>query len=373
MSALSREEQIALLRDRFVHRSNAYAQQWYNKRKADGGYIKVVAGECPPGSRCPRGGCQHRLPVPITDEVLADHLDGTITIGVYQLGDDDRLRWLCFDIDKEKDADRSSDELHEDAQNVARLVARSCQSLGLAPVVEDSGNRGYHVWVFFSSPTPAAHVRAIGSLIVSMVEVPSGLHVELFPKQVSVKSYGSLVKLPLGVHRKSGRRSHFVDRAFAPVEDPFALLQRIPLTTPEECKRLAETHSLKIESIRRESSSDVDPYSPRCLLSIMSKGVNDGARDIAAFKLGCYLRSKGIPYDLAEEMLMSWDQRYNSPPLGGALIASKTHSAYSEAYSWNPCSEYALDRYCDPGCYLYADKLKRRNRTHAAVLPTALR
>jgi hypothetical protein len=35
---------------------------------------------------------------------------------------------------------------------------------------------------------------------------------EFYPKQDESKGYGSLIRLPLGVHRKSGQRYHFVER-----------------------------------------------------------------------------------------------------------------------------------------------------------------
>src|SRR5207248_1264941 len=64
--------------------------------------------------------------------------------------------------------------------------------------------RGGHLWVVFSRRFPAALVRC---WLLSYC--PSD--VEFYPKQDEVgQGYGSLMRLPLGVHRLSGRRYPFV-------------------------------------------------------------------------------------------------------------------------------------------------------------------
>lgn len=353
------EDDVALLRDYFIHRDNVYARQWYSKERKDGGYIKVTMGECPPDERCPRGACPHKVPVPLTDDVLATHLTGRQTIGVYQLQDDDTVRWLCFDIDKDKDT-LTDETMQQHAQEQARCIARSCQRLGLAPLVEDSGNRGYHVWLFTEPTMPATKAQAIGRLVLADIKTLPGLHIELFPKQVSVKSYGNLVKLPLGVHRKSGRRSCFVGPQFTPMAEQMAALRRTRRLTEAEADTLLAAHHIEIEPIRRAAVSLVSPHAPLCMPAMLNQGVTDGARDVAAFRLSCYLREQGIPIDYAHLLMSAWDAERNDPPLGPALITVKVESAYSDSYSSFPCKEYALDRFCDPACFRYERKLKQR-------------
>lgn len=358
-----REEHVALIVKRFVQRTNAYARQWYNADRKDGGYVKVVTGECPPGSNCPRGGCEHKTLVPLRGRVIADHLAGKTTIGVYQLSDDDQVRWICFDIDKDKEsaAQLTPEELDDAAKEQTRLVARACQRFGLHPLVEDSGNRGFHVWLFTDGPVDANHARAVGELVLADVPVADGLHIELFPKQVSVKSLGNLVKLPLGIHQKSGRRSLFVDRHFAPLADQFAALETVSLLTPAQITDLIAAHRVEVKPIRRHVAAHVDPWSPKCFTNMLAHGIADGARDLGTFRIACYLRDKGIPQPLAETMLIDWDDTLNSPPLGSNLLRMKIDSAYSEGYSWYPCGEYSFDRYCDSTCARYERKMKDRN------------
>jgi hypothetical protein len=76
------------------------------------------------------------------------------------------------------------------------------------------------------------------------------LHLEFFPKQASVKGkgLGNLIKLPLGIHRRTGRRSQLLDDQGAALADPLGELRavsRCPRTTVyaaiERLKTLAAT------------------------------------------------------------------------------------------------------------------------------------
>lgn len=353
---------VALLTERFVQRTTAYGRQWYNPDREDGGYLKVMDGVCPPGSTCPRSGCEHKTAAPLTADILARHLDGTTTIGVYQLSDDDHLRWICFDVDKDKSATPLLDQ-DADAREQTRLVVRACQSLGLHPLVEDSGNRGYHVWLFTDGPVPAQQAQAVGRHVLSMVPATPGIRIELFPKQVTVKSLGNLVKLPLGIHQKSGRRCLFVNRRFVPLEDQLAALRTVPLVSLAQMDALIASHGLEVKPVRLTLSSTggVSSYRPVCLVTMLDHGVTDGARDVGTFKIACYLRDKGIPHDLAESMLMQWNDIRNAPPLPAHVVQIKVDSAYSGGYSWMPCADSSFDAYCSTSCTYWEKKLRQRH------------
>jgi hypothetical protein len=55
------------------------------------------------------------------------------------------------------------------------------------------------------------------------------LHVEIFPKQAKVKEdgLGNLIKLPLGVHKKTDEFSYFVDEKGEQIEDQFTFLRQV--------------------------------------------------------------------------------------------------------------------------------------------------
>jgi hypothetical protein len=118
------------------------------------------------------------------------------------------------------------------------------RGLGLAPLFEDSGYKGRHLWVFLEQPETAEVLHALGRLLLARLGagLADGLHLEFFPKQGGVKSQGlgNLIKLPLGVHRRTGRRAALLDDAGRPVADPFAVLRAVPRLPRAELYRLIE-------------------------------------------------------------------------------------------------------------------------------------
>ena len=81
-------------------------------------------------------------------------------------------------------------------------VQRHLAEAGIISYLEQS-RRGGHAWVFLSEPLSARVVRA-WLLPFAPAEV------EFFPKQDETSGVGSLIRVPLGVHRLSDRRYPFV-------------------------------------------------------------------------------------------------------------------------------------------------------------------
>jgi hypothetical protein len=70
----------------------------------------------------------------------------------------------------------------------------------------------------------------------------SAFHLEVFPKQDQLKGkgLGNLVKLPLGIHRLSGKRSYFLYCHDRSVEGQLTFLKRVRFTDLEKMKRPEE-------------------------------------------------------------------------------------------------------------------------------------
>jgi hypothetical protein len=144
----------------------------------------------------------------LTDNMVAAHLKGYITIGAYSLDTNGWAKWLCLDSD--------------DEQYWQRLVnlASELDSLSVPSYLEPS-RRGGHLWLF-TDPIPGFQIRRFGKQLLSEHELPlkkrKQLGIELYPKQDKpITGPGSLVRLPLGVHRLSGRRYHFITPLGAPL------------------------------------------------------------------------------------------------------------------------------------------------------------
>lgn len=357
---MTTEEKLALLRERFIHRDDTYVEQFRRidkEGKARYGYVPVVTGDCE--YRCPTRVCPHVQRRPLTDSSLIEHLKGQRTIGIYQIKQEENtVRWLCFDIDADTQEGEAS------IPTVTKTIAyRLYRLIGQSYLVEWSGNKGYHVWVFFSDALSAGKVMAFGHFILSQVEIPEGVHVEVFPKQPTVRAYGNLVKLPLGIHRKTGNRCLFVNNKFEsyPLEEQWSLLQNVTTLNEQEFDELLDLYNIE-EIQAREPTIIEGGYGPStlpCMARLMQEGAVEGSRDICTFKLACYLRDRGLPENLAKTALEAWNEQ-NSPPFDERELDVKLDSAYAGRYSPFPCGERAFDAYCSSSCRLWDNKVASR-------------
>lgn len=155
---------------------------------------------------------------PLDGKVIRSHFDGELTAGLYFTRVDDTVLTACMDFDINKRVLDSFDpakieltrsSLKKYVQNAATI----CKDYSLPILVEDSGNKGYHIWFFFSGGVTAKISRILlKSLLDRLGDPPDGIHCEIFPKQDRVEQggLGNLVKLPLGIHRKTNKRASFV-------------------------------------------------------------------------------------------------------------------------------------------------------------------
>ena len=152
---------------------------------------------------------------PVTLELIQSHLLGTITIGVYQLLGE-MIKWGCLDFDK---------NTLEDFENAKKLF-NYFKELGYHPLMEMSGGGEYkcHIWIF--ADTAAETMEEFLDDVCSKAQIYPH---EIFPKQVSITegSFGNLVKLPLGVHMKTGKKSYFLNDDFKEFEYNEEIVKRL--------------------------------------------------------------------------------------------------------------------------------------------------
>lgn len=126
--------------------------------------------------------------------VVMAHLRGVMTIGAYALSPTNEAKWLCIDADK--------------PENWKKLIhmGQSLDAEGVPSYLENS-RRGGHLWLF-TPLIPGKDIRRIGKQLLTEHELDE---VELYPKQdVLITGPGSLVRLPLGIHRRTGKRYSFM-------------------------------------------------------------------------------------------------------------------------------------------------------------------
>lgn len=186
------------------------------------------------------------LPFRLRD--LVDHVTGTRTYGHYLVNpENNSCRMFCFDIDLEKTGTFGGETINprevwrgptndckRDLANQMRDVAealafRAKLLLDVKVLVSYSGSKGMHVIGCLEPGTPAADAREMMALVLDFFSdtiVPArgnnfftptsfpSLSIETYPKQAEVDNedgFGNLLRLPLGIHLKTGKPSFFLD------------------------------------------------------------------------------------------------------------------------------------------------------------------
>lgn len=133
----------------------------------------------------------------LTDNVIRRHLDGFITVGCWQTEPITRtVKWVCFDFDG---------IIEEEYEKAKRLFFK-LKKKGFNPIMEFSGRKGYHIWLFLE-PVDMGIARQF------MIENSNKDVSDVYPKsnKIEKNGYGFQVKLPLGLHRVSMQRCFLFD------------------------------------------------------------------------------------------------------------------------------------------------------------------
>lgn len=267
------------------------------KQNDDGSYLPVRSG--------PEG-------VPWR-QLLTDHLAGTTTVGTY-VNKGDQARTLVFDIDQ-----------NDVAQVIA--IAEALGELGVTREyvgTEFSGRKGYHVWVVLEEYTFAAHLRRLGRAVLA----ESGVECEVFPKQDSTRDLGSLVKLPGGLHRVSGKRSEVL-KPWKRV--PNGVLGDVLDSIPE------------VAVVGGGSR----PEAFACMAGIQD-GVQEGGRNIALFHLATMLRRGGVTEENLRLVLTNTAAKFDPP-----LDAFEVEKVLANSENSGPiCSQLPGSMTCGEACIL---------------------
>ena len=208
---------LARMLHRFAGREDTHARQWVDPVRGSG-YSPVRK--------------------PLTPERLRAHLAGTETLGVYLLRSDCTVTFFVLDLDIRGKVLESAagDRARLDALAVAVREAgielhRRVSALGLPTLLADSGYKGCHLYGFLECPLPAADVVRLGKMLRrALSPADRSLHLEFFPKaaQPGPGGLGNLVKLPLGIHQRTGRRAWLLDPNGAQTSDAWATLRGSP-------------------------------------------------------------------------------------------------------------------------------------------------
>lgn len=139
----------------------------------------------------------------LSPDLVQQHLEGKITLGARLLQEgSNTAKAGCIDIDCPRDA-----QTLPEALAIARKIQDAAKARGLSAYEEFSGARGFHVWLFADQPVPGkTWIPALKNLAAAV-----GFQAkEVFPYGETSDRETKCIKLPSGLHRKSGKRCGFL-------------------------------------------------------------------------------------------------------------------------------------------------------------------
>lgn len=253
---------------------------------------------------------------PLDDAQLGRHLARECTVGTY-VNKGDQARTLVFDVDS-GDLDEAKAIVHE----LAAVVNVPMPFIG----VEDSGRKGYHVWVVLSGYVPAEQLRRLGRMVLAL----AGIECEVFPKQDEARDLGNLVKLPGGIHQVTGKANDFIGVVPRPL--PVKLWnERVVPQLPEQ--------------FRGRAAGGGATRFP-CMEHLALEGAGEGWRNVGLFQYATLARRAGLVGDPLEAAVYACNAGFDPPLDPGEVEAVLSTSATSGPI----CDQLPKDVQCGELC-----------------------
>jgi hypothetical protein len=204
---------------------------------------------------------------PVTENLWKKHLEGTQSLGIIPINDDNKCKWGCVDIDSYAGFDH------------AKLITK-IKEANLPLVVCRSKSGGAHVFLFTTEPVSAERMRDKLTEIKTVLGYGGS---EVFPKQIRLKSQddtGNFLNLPYFSNENTTRYA-FNDLGEAVSLDGFYELY--------EKNKQTQNQLTKLKVVRPPSEySDAPP----CIELMAINKIPEGGRNNAMFHYGVYAKKK---------------------------------------------------------------------------------
>lgn len=233
-------DKVELFRSLFHGRPDVYPTRFVSRRTKKPGYAPACSNKWQPGLCALRTGgkcgeCANQAFIPVSDQIVLDHLQGRHVIGVYPLLEDETCWFLAVDFDKSS------------WQADVAAFAETCASAGVPVAVERSrSGDGAHAWFFFAAPVTASVARQMGCHLITETmkirhEISMSSYDRLFPNQDTIPrgGFGNLIALPLQHEPRQHGNSVFVDQEFQPHADQWAFLASVSRIEPSTVATIA--------------------------------------------------------------------------------------------------------------------------------------
>ncbi len=285
------------------------------------------------------GGREMCIYEPVTPGHYEKHLQGETNLGIYFVLDDSTCHFAAIDLDVKdfKKAKAIRDELIKNE---------------IPAYIAASKSKGFHIFCFAAQRFKAVEIRGVLQHILKGLDIKC----EIFPKQDyhqaddpdGQKHPGSYLNLPSFGYTRSFLTG---DMKEVPLKTALERIKRVPQEAiAQVLKTLPEEYITAQEEPAAKRATKSKGKLP-CFEKMMA-GVPEGCRDEVAFRLAVHLSRQGMPPQLAEAALLTWDIKYNKPALGSTIISQKIKQAYTGKYGLG-CLNDLIQAFCDRDCPIY--------------------
>ena len=302
-------DKISLFRKLFRGRPDVFPARFVSRKTGRPGYAptcssKFMRGVCDlPSIKC--GDCQNQAFIPVTDEVVRDHLTGRHVMGVYPLLEDETCWFLAADFDKASWRD-----------DVAAF-RETAATIGVPCAIERSrSGNGAHAWFFFGSPVLASTARKMGCYLITETmarrhELRMDSYDRLFPNQDTLArgGFGNLIALPLQREAREHGNTLFLNEDFEPFADPWAFLANIAPLTAEKVEEVAleATRTGLVIGVRSDGDSGDESGRPWMRLPSGQTDNEQVTRPLpgkvkTVYSQRLYIEKAGLPSSLLNQM-----------------------------------------------------------------------
>lgn len=239
----------------------------------------------------------------LNDSMLKTHLAGGLTYGIFNGGYYNKF--VTFDVDYSENESAA----RWTTLKLIDVLVREFNIPRKYIHVSRSGNKGYHVDLFFDRPIALVDAQTFYNRVMSAIgELLPGGQIEFRP------TWTQGVKLPLGVHQRTGNRCWFVDNeTLEPIKsfgylldvepmDANIVLDAIIELTDEQQAEFDEIVSKTDTSITIVDTSKALRKAARILEA--GRLTESGTRHNTTFTLACFFNSQGFEPDEAVDAIM---------------------------------------------------------------------
>ena len=319
------KSKIDIFKSIFHGRRDIIPKFWQSK-SGRCGYSPLCRNEWKKGiCNKPCRACPSADYVPLTDELILKHFKGSHVLGVYPLLEDNTCNFIAADFDDHA-GDRNPLEDVKAFVEVCEVQDIPCY------VLRSKSGKGFHVYVFFSSPVPAWKARLVVFALLQEAGV-AGEDAELssfdrlFPNQdeLTGKGIGNLIALPF--QGQAARQGHtlFLDPHInfsAPYNNQWDVLFNIKKIDESILDDLIKDWNLK----RKHRKVNNIGKNPEGWLIDAMRGVPEGERDTTGAKIAGFFVDKISKQNILGVML-GWNLN-NKPPLDEPTVHKIVDSVY---------------------------------------------